>query len=65
MAFSIGCNPFGWTRMGVSTAGEHRTHEIFSSDFPICFRVPSQADESSVHDQETDVPGLFQMWSGI
>jgi hypothetical protein len=51
--------------MEVLNAGERRTHEIFALDFPLCLWVPPQADESSVHDQETDLPGLLQMWSGI
>src|SRR6266478_1125433 len=55
----------GWTPMEVASADERRTYELFVADFSVCLWVSSQANEPRVHDQETNVSGLLQMWPGI
>ena len=56
----------GWMPMEVASAGsERRIYETPASDFPVCLRVPSPPTEWCVHDQETDVPGLLEVWAGI
>ena len=52
--------------MEVANAGsERKIYEAPALDFPVCLRVPSRPTEPCAHDQETDVPGLFGVWTGI
>jgi hypothetical protein len=52
--------------MEVANAGiERKIYETAASDFPVFLRVPSPPTEWCVHDQETDVSGLLEVWAGI
>jgi hypothetical protein len=52
--------------MEVANAGsERRIYETLALDFPACLPVPSQPTEPCAHHQETDVPGLLGVWTGV
>src|SRR5580658_990302 len=48
-----------------STATERRICEAAAFDAPLCLRVPSPPPQWRVHDQETDVSGLLEVWAGV
>jgi predicted GH43/DUF377 family glycosyl hydrolase len=51
--------------MEVASADERRTYETTALDFAVGVWVSPQSDQSRVHYQETDLPGLLPMWKGI
>ena len=55
----------GWMPMEVASADERRTYETTALDLAVCVWVSSQSNESRVHHQETDLPGLLPMWARI
>src|SRR5882762_4488013 len=56
----------GSIRMDVASVGsEWMMYEATDLDCPACFWVSSQATEWCVHNQETDLSGLPDMWTGI
>jgi len=48
-----------------NAGSERRIYEAPALDFPVCLRVPSRPTEPCAHDQETDVPGLLKVWTGV
>jgi hypothetical protein len=48
-----------------NAGGERRIYETPALDLPVCLRVTSWPTEPCVHDQETDVPGLLRVGTGI
>lgn len=50
--------------MAVANAGEIRTGEPAALDFPICFWMPSPPREPCIHDQTSDILGLFSIVEG-